>query len=168
MTRIERRAPMPVIETRIVVAAPVEVVFDLCRSVELHVDSTGKSREVAVAGRTSGLLGLGDEVTWEATHLGIRQRLTSRITAFDRPRRFRDTMVSGAFARFDHDHVFTPTEAGTLMEDRFDFASPFGRLGRLADHLFLASYMRRFLLARVEAIRRVAESDDAARYLARL
>jgi len=36
------------------------------------VASTARSREAAVAGTTSGLLELGDEVTWEARHLGIR------------------------------------------------------------------------------------------------
>jgi ligand-binding SRPBCC domain-containing protein len=71
--------------------------------------STAHTREIAVAGVTSGLIGLGQEVTWEATHFGVRQRLTSRITAFDRPFHFRDSQVRGAFKRFDHDHFFEKT-----------------------------------------------------------
>ena len=119
--------------------------FDLARSVSLHTHSTAQTGERVVGGVMEGLLGLGDEVTWEARHLGIRQRLTSRITEFDRPRSFRDSMVAGAFRRFDHDHIFEASENGTRMVDRFDFDAPLGILGRLAERLFLASYMQRFL-----------------------
>lgn len=60
-------------------------------------------------------------MTWEATHFGVRQRLTSHITAFDRPRHFRDSMVAGAFRRFDHDHWFDADgRGGTVMRDAFD------------------------------------------------
>jgi ligand-binding SRPBCC domain-containing protein len=65
----------------------------MARDIGLHVHSMADSQERAIAGVTSGCIGLGQEVTWEARHFGIRQRLTSRITQFDRPRHFRDTMV---------------------------------------------------------------------------
>lgn len=74
-----------VIETRI--AAPIERCFDLARDVDAHVRSSAATRERVVGGRTTGLLELGDTVTFEGVHLGVRQRLTSRITEFDRPRR---------------------------------------------------------------------------------
>ena len=151
---------MPVIELELFVAAPIERVFDLSRSVELHVRSTGNTAEVPVAGVTSGLMEQGDEVTWEATHLGIRQRLTSRITAMERPTHFRDSMVQGAFARFDHDHWFEEVEGGTRMSERFDYRSPLGPLGVLADLLFLKGYMKRFLARRNEEIKAAAESDE--------
>lgn len=77
--------------------APIERCFDLARSVEIHLRSTEKTREKVVGRSTNGLLGLNDEVTWEATHLRIRQRLTSRITVWNPPYHFRDSMVRGAF-----------------------------------------------------------------------
>jgi ligand-binding SRPBCC domain-containing protein len=128
---------VPVLRITTVVRAPAGVCFDLARSVELHIRSTARTRERAVAGVVTGLMGLHDEVTWEATHLGIRQRLTSRITAYDPPRYFRDSMVRGAFARFDHDHFFAEREGITVMDDVFDYTSPLGALGRAADALFL-------------------------------
>jgi hypothetical protein len=70
--------PLIRIETRI--QAPVEKCFDLARDVDLHVASTARTRERAVAGVTYGRLGPGDVVTWEAVHFGIAQRRTSRIT----------------------------------------------------------------------------------------
>ncbi len=70
--------------------------FDLARSLSVHVQTTAKTREKIVSAHKSDLLELGDEVTFEATHLGIRQQLTSRIVEFDRPNRFVDQMVYAA------------------------------------------------------------------------
>ena len=142
------------------ILAPRERCFDLSRSVDLHVASTEDTGERAVAGVTSGLLHLGDEVTWSARHFGVRQRLTSRITAFDRPGHFRDSMVSGAFRRFDHDHFFEEKGDATEMRDVFDFESPLGPLGRIADALVLTGYLRRFLEQRNVVIKRAAESEE--------
>lgn len=147
------------------IRAPIERCFDLARSIDLHVVSQSRARERAVAGKTSGLIGPGEEVTWEARHLGVRQRLTSRIVAFDRPRHFRDSMVRGAFARFDHDHEFEARGEVTVMTDVFDFTSPLGPLGRLADWLLLDRYMRDLIAERAEVIRQAAESTDWRRFV---
>ena len=153
------------IDLSIHIAAPVERCFDLARSVEAHTHSTAATSERAVAGKTSGLLALGDHVTWRARHLGIWQELTSRIAAFDRPRHFRDSLVRGAFARFDHDHFFEPTATGTLVRDVFEYRAPLGLLGRIAERLFLTAYMRRFLDARLRALKVLAESDAWVRFV---
>jgi len=150
---------MPRIELSLYVDAPVERCFDLSRSIELHERSTGRTEERAVGGVTSGLIGAGQEVTWRARHLGVRQTLTSRITAFDRPRHFRDSQVRGAFRRFDHDHWFAPEGRGTRVREVFDYEAPLGILGRIAERLFLTRYMRRFLAERMAVVRSVAESE---------
>jgi ligand-binding SRPBCC domain-containing protein len=49
------------------------------------------------------------------------------------------------FKRFDHDHSFAQNDDGTQMTDVFDYTSPLGILGRMADQLFLARYMKRLL-----------------------
>jgi len=156
---------MPVIELTTVIRAQSERVFDLARSIDAHKDTTSGTEERAVAGVTRGSIGMGDEVTWEASHFGVRQRLTVRVTAFDRPKHFQDIMVSGAFKRMVHDHEFAEHPVGTLMRDRFDFASPLGFLGLIADQCFLTSYMRRFLVQRNEVLKRLAESEEWRRYL---
>lgn len=148
---------MPVIAFDIFVRAPVEVCFDLSRDIDFHQESMRDTGERAVAGKTTGFIGLDEEVTWEAVHFGIRQRLTSRITEYDRPRRFRDSMVRGAFARFDHDHIFATADGGTMMTDRFDYTSPLGPVGRMADLLFLERYMRRLLTQRAASIKAAPE-----------
>lgn len=151
---------MPVLELRTLIRAPAARCFDLARSVDLHVQSTARTGERAVAGVTRGLIGPGERVTWRARHFGVWQELTSEITQYDRPRHFRDSMVRGAFAGFDHDHYFSETDGVTEMLDRFAFRSPLGLLGRIADALVLTRYLRSFLAERNAEILRVAESDE--------
>jgi ligand-binding SRPBCC domain-containing protein len=67
---------------------------------------------------------MGETVTWEATHFGVRQKLTSRITGFVRPIFFRDEQVKGAFKYIRHDHRFEQVGDKVIMTDTFDFGSP--------------------------------------------
>ena len=149
---------MPRLELVMDIAAPIGRVFDLARSIDVHQESQTRHGEKAVAGRTSGLIEAGETVTWEAVHFGVRQRLSSRIDEMTKPVHFRDSMVSGAFAGFVHDHHFEEIEGGTRMRDVFEYTAPLGLLGRLADALFLQRYMRRLLEGRNEVIRRLAEN----------
>lgn len=151
---------MPVIKLETFIRAPVEVCFDLARDVEVHMASTAETGERAVAGVRSGVLKLNDEVTWEAKHLGVRQRLTSRIVALERPRMFVDEMQRGAFKSLRHLHLFEPVDGGTLMKDELAFASPLGIFGRITDALFLEGYMRRFLIKHNEYLKRFAEEKS--------
>src|SRR5258708_30384150 len=90
--------------------------FDASRDLDLHLESMGHTGERAVGGKTSGLIDLGEEVTWEGRHFGIRQRFTSKITAYARPRYFQDSIVKGAFHSFVHDHYFESRPDGTLFK----------------------------------------------------
>jgi ligand-binding SRPBCC domain-containing protein len=156
---------MPIIELVTLIHAPVERCFDLSRSLDLHMTSTAHTGEKAVAGVTSGLINYEEEVTWRARHFGVWQHLTSRITAFDRPRHFRDTMVRGAFKYIEHDHYFEPQGGATKMTDVLDFAAPFGFLGRMAETLVLTKYLRQLLEERNACIKRTAETEEWKRYL---
>ena len=151
---------MPALHLRTTIHAPRQRCFDLARSVDLHQRSTEQTGEQIIAGITHGLMDMDDEVTWRARHLGVRQSLTTRITAFEPPRHFRDSMLRGAFARFDHDHFFNEHAGTTEMRDVFDYDAPLGPLGDLAERLFLSAYLRRFLTRRNQVIKRVAESDE--------
>ncbi len=155
---------MPTIKIITRIDAPKTVCFDLSRSIDLHQSTMESTNEKAVGGRTSGLIVLGETVTWEAKHFGIKQRLTSKITGFDRPHWFRDEMVQGAFRRFTHDHFFEDDTEGTLMRDVFDFESPFGWLGRVFNRIVLTNYMKNLLTQRNQVIKTVAE-NSAANYL---
>ena len=110
------------------------------------------------AHKTSGLIGLHESVTWRAKHFGIYQNLTSKITKFDRSNYFVDEMVKGAFKGFVHEHHFSKIHTGTLMVDVFEYTSPLGILGNLADTLFLKNYMTALLTERNRVLKEFAES----------
>ena len=139
------------------IAASPERCFDLARDIDAHIASARGTEERAIGARTHGLLGLGDEVTWEARHFGVPLRMTVRVTRFDRPRSFEDEMVRGPFRSMRHRHEFTPLGGGTMMRDLFEFTAPFGVLGWLAERLVLDGYMRRFLRRRATALKAMAE-----------
>lgn len=150
------------------IRAPIERCFDLARSVEVHLAGNVHSGEtaVALAGVTSGLLGIGERVTWRAKHFGVWQNLTSEITAMDRPSFFQDTMVRGAFKFMKHDHFFRILSRDeTEMRDVFCFAAPVPVLGRLVEFAFLRRYMHSLLMERNAAIKETAESEQWRRYL---
>ena len=124
---------------------PPERLFDLARSIDVHVDSQKGSGERAVAGVTSGLIGQGQEVTWRARHFGLPLTMTSRVTAVDFPRSFTDEQVRGPFRSFRHVHEFEPAPGGSIMTDRVEFSAPFGLLGRAAEMLVLRPYLQRLI-----------------------
>jgi hypothetical protein len=97
---------MAVIRIVTTIAVPIDRCFDLARDIDFHTRSLAGTGERAVAGRITGLIGLGESVTWEARHLGVRQRFTAELTVFERPVYFRDVMTAGAFKSFAHDHRF--------------------------------------------------------------
>lgn len=152
---------LPIIKLETAIHAPVTRVFDLARSIDAHLASAAGSGERAVAGRTSGMIQLGETVTWQARHFGIQQQLTVKITAFDRPRMFQDEMIEGAFESMCHCHRFESSGDGTLMKDEFRFIAPMGVLGRIAERLFLTQYMERFLITRNGILKEMAESEYA-------
>ncbi|CAM3271361.1 SRPBCC family protein [Filibacter tadaridae] len=148
---------MPTIKLDTFIEAPVTVCFDLARNVTVHTETTASTKESAIGGFTEGLLNLGDSVTWEATHFGVKQKLTAKIIAMDEPHMFIDVMVKGAFHSFTHTHEFIENETGTIMKDTFDYTSPFGILGKLADKLFLENYMRKFIGSRAKELKKISE-----------
>jgi ligand-binding SRPBCC domain-containing protein len=157
-----REEAVPTIRLETPIRAPAERCFDLSLSVDLHRQSTAHTHERAVAGVTSGMMKLGDTVTWEAVHFGRKQYLTSKITLYERPHRFIDEMVKGAFQEMVHLHEFDPQPVGTIMIDTFTFRAPWGPLGRLAEMLVLTRYMKGLLVTRNRYLKQVAEADTTS------
>ena len=148
---------MPLIQLHTYINSDIKTCFDLARNIDFHQESLKHSNEKAIEGKASGLITLGESVTWEATHFGIKQQLTSKITAFDAPNYFVDEMVSGAFKSFKHEHIFKTEGNQTLMIDKFYFESPFGIFGKLANKLFLKNYMIKLLATRNSLLKEKAE-----------
>ena len=159
---------MVTLEARTIIEAPIEICFDLARSVEVHLAGNVHWGEqaLAIGGVTSGLIGLRQQVTWRAKHFAIWHKLTSEITVMDRPVYFQDAMIRGPFRSMRHDHFFRVLSYRTTeMTDVFVFEAPVPIVGRLAEWTFLARHMRALLLERNLILKQVAESAEWRKYL---
>ena len=76
---------MPLIELQTFIRAPIQACFDEAKNLDLHQESTARTNEKAIAGKTTGYLDLGETVTWRAKHLGFYQELTSIMAELDAP-----------------------------------------------------------------------------------
>ena len=150
---------MPLIELKTRVHSTLEICFDLSASIDLHQISTSRTKEKAISGRTSGIIELNETVTWQAIHFGIKQRLTSVISHYNRPFHFRDEQVKGAFKKFKHDHYFELKDNWVEMTDRFEYESPFGIIGKIFNRLVLTNYLKKFLEERNAVIKEYAETE---------
>ena len=140
------------------IAAPVERVFDLGRSINLHKISTSHTGEKAIAGVMNGLINENETVTWQAKHLFKLRQFTSKITAMKQPDFFIDEMIKGDFKSYQHEHHFKATDNGTIMIDLVKFESPYGALGKWLNKFYLKNYLEKLLLKRNKVIKEYAET----------
>ncbi len=151
---------MPQIILATLIRAAPAVCFDLARDAQLHLESARQTGESIVAGRDEGLWELGDEITFEGVHLGVRQRLTALIVEFERPYFFRDQMTRGAFAALSHTHTFQALSGErTRMIDVLQWRAPLGKLGAVASDHWVEAHLKRFLRARAWHLKERAQSE---------
>lgn len=156
---------MPTIYLSTEINAPIQRCFDLSRSIDLHKATTSQTNEQAIAGVTTGLIGLHETVTWRAKHFGIYQTMETKITAFIYPEYFESTMIRGAFKTILHKHIFEEHDGKTIMKDEFNFEAPLDILGKIFSQLVLTNYMKRLLEQRNLLIKQVAESEQWRAFL---
>jgi len=149
-----------IVETEVLIEAPIQICFDLARNIEVHTQTVWKhTKERAIEGITEGMIGEGEIVTFQATHFLINQKLTSRITEYLRPYYFVDEMMKGAFKSLRHEHIFEEQNGKTLMKDKLTFEAPFGIIGWITERLILKGYMKRFLEHRNHKLKHMAENQ---------
>jgi ligand-binding SRPBCC domain-containing protein len=149
------------IEVVSVIKAAPSVVFDLELDVDVHAASLHGSQETATTSTGRRRLALGDEVTFQARHFGLRWRMTSRITVYEHPYRFVDEQTRGPFRALRHEHRFQDLDGvGTQMTDRMTASAPWGLLGAAATRVLIAPYLRRLLRRRAAHIKYLAEASD--------
>ena len=156
---------MPTIHLTTFIAAPVDRVFDLSRSIELHKESMKKYKEEAAGGTRFGLVEKEDVIIWRAKHLFKTRYLKVKITDLKKPEKFTDEQVEGNFKLMKHEHHFKPCENGTIMIDLFSYDVPFGGMGKIFDKVYLKKYMSNLLNQRNRVIKDFAESNKWQRLL---
>ncbi len=158
---------MPTIHLTTFIAAPVERVFDLARSVEMHKHTMTKHKEEAVAGTRFGLMEKNDTVTWKARHLFKTRFLRSEITDMKKPAMFVDEQLKGDFKKMRHEHHFKPCDNGTIMIDLLEFEPPYGSLGKFVSRVYLNRYMKNLIEQRNKQIKEFAEGEKWRKFLNR-
>lgn len=141
------------------ISSSIEKCFDLSRDIDIHLQSASKTQEKVYAGRKSGLCELGDEITWEAVHFGIKQKLSIKITQMKKYSYFEDTMTKGAFKSMRHEHFFESAGSYCIMHDIFYYEVPFGLFGFIFNKLILKKYITNFLIERNHVIKKIAEEN---------
>jgi ligand-binding SRPBCC domain-containing protein len=141
------------------IAAPIERVFNLSCSIDLHKISTAHTNEEAIDGITTGLIKLNETVTWQAKHLFKKRIFTSKIIEMETPTFFTDEMVKGDFKFFKHSHHFKAIDNGTIMIDVVLFESPFGFIGKLFNLIYLKNYLSKLLAKRNNCIKDFSETN---------
>lgn len=147
----------------IVVLAPIERCFLLSTSVESVQQELGMR---PVRGRTSGFVAGGDTVRWEGWRLGLPQFHESLIERFEPPVFFRDRMIAGRFAAFEHDHDFSKLGNGkVLMRDEVRFTMPWGWAGDLIGQRVISQDIRGLMKRRFARLKQIVESEEWRKYL---
>ena len=141
------------------IAAPIDRVFNLSCSIDLHKISTAHTNEEAIAGTTTGLIKLNETVTWQAKHLFKKRKFTSKITEMESPFSFTDEMMQGDFSSFKHTHYFKVVNNGTIVIDIIFFESPFGFIGKLFNGIYLKKYLVGLLTKQNNTIKDFSETD---------
>ncbi|WP_144893966.1 SRPBCC family protein [Flavobacterium tiangeerense] len=140
--------------------APIELIFDLSRNIDVHQQSTAKSNETAIDGITSGLINLNETVTWRGKHFGIYLTHKSLISAMEIPTYFVDEMLEGKFKYFKHQHTFIQKKGFVIMEDNIQYETPYGIFGKIFDHFLLKKHLTKFISERNSFIKELAENHQ--------
>lgn len=88
----------------------------------------------------------------------IPSRWVAEHTAYDPPRSFEDTQVSGPFASWRHRHIVGPHAEGATLRDEIAFEPPLWLLGQLATPLFILPKLEKLFAFRHEATRKWCEA----------
>ena len=144
------------------VDAPIERCFLLSTSIDL----VARTLEMQpIGGKTSGLIEANDQILWRGWKLGLPHLHETRITGYERPIFFQDSMGRGRFKRFQHEHTLAQIGHHTLLQDKIRFTLPFGLLGDIVAKYIVVQYIARTLRRRLSLLKRVAESEEWRHYL---
>ncbi|RVU91597.1 SRPBCC family protein [Flavobacterium columnare] len=137
--------------------APIEKVFDSNRDIDIHQQSASKTKEVAIAGITSGLINKNETVTWRGKHFGFYFTHQSIISEMNFPTYFVDEQLKGHFKSFKHQHFFEQKENYVVVTDIVTYETPFGIFGKLFDRFLLKNHLTNFILHRNRVLKKLAE-----------
>ena len=140
--------------------APIETIFNTNRHIDIHQQSASKTKEIAIAGITSGLINKKETVTWKGKHFGVYLTHQSLISEMIFPTYFVDEQLKGKFKSFKHQHFFEQKENYVEVTDILEYETPFGIFGQLFDKLLLKKHLTNFIIHRNTVLKNLAEKQQ--------
>ena len=140
--------------------APIETIFNINRNIDIHQQSASKTKEIAIAGITSGLINKKETVTWKGKHFGVYLTHQSLISEMIFPTYFVDEQLKGKFKSFKHQHFFKQKENYVEVTDILEYETPFGIFGQLFDKLLLKKHLTNFIIHRNTVLKNLAEKQQ--------
>jgi ligand-binding SRPBCC domain-containing protein len=107
---------------------------------------------------------VGAEIAYRLRLWGVPFRWRTLVTAWDPPHGFVDEEIRGPFALWRHTHGFRPASegAGTIMDDRVEYALPLAPVGELA-HFIVRRQLERIFDYRREVVEELFGESRASR-----
>ncbi len=94
----------------------------------------------------------GAEIRYSLAWMRLPMHWKTRIIEYEPPFLFVDEMENGPYALWRHRHTFRPSEKGTVVSDRVEYALPFGPLGTMAHTLVVRRQVEEIFLYRQRAL----------------
>ncbi len=112
-------------------------------------------------------LGEGSRIEYRIRWMSLSLRWVTRITRWRAGVEFQDSQEKGPYETWIHTHRFSRRGSGVTMEDRVDYALPFGVLGRIAHALVVRRQLEGIFEFRRKAIAEIFGRAVAAAAQAR-
>jgi ligand-binding SRPBCC domain-containing protein len=146
-----------VVREEIAVRAPI----DRCFALSTHLAVVEMVLDMRpVAGRMTGSVVGGDTVRGRGWKWGLPHEHESLIDMWVPPVFFRDRMLAGRFAKFEHERNFTARWDGTvLLHAKLRFSLPWGLVGEMVGRMLVLPHIRG-LRRRFTLIKQMAEGEE--------
>jgi ligand-binding SRPBCC domain-containing protein len=90
----------------------------------------------------------GAEIDYSLAWMRLPMRWKTGITEYEPPFLFVDEMTKGPYSLWRHRHTFRPSEQGTIVTDRVEYALPLGPLGEIAHQVLIRRQIKEIFLYR--------------------
>jgi ligand-binding SRPBCC domain-containing protein len=141
------------------IAAPIERVFNLSRSLAVYKYLFNNRKERFSSGAGSGLLNKDETLSIIARHAGKTRLSMLKVTTMEKPVRFTEEQVKGDLQHYRHEHYFKAVDNGTIVIDLLDFGHPRGIIGKYLGKIYLRNYLEELIRKHNEVIRSYAETE---------
>jgi len=137
------------------VEAPPRVVFAFFSDPANLATITPAWIRFRIDGEAPRPLAAGSRIEYRIRWSGLTLSWVTRITRWEPDREFEDVQEKGPYATWIHTHRFRPDGTGAVMDDRVDYALPFGFVGRIAHRLRVRRQLEEIFDFRRQAITRL-------------